>query len=111
MTHSDIPPDRQAELGITPAMIRLSVGVEHPEDLIADLAQALEEVGPPEPSGAAIWGVAPPTSVAMTKRQIRRRLAPRSRSSDRWPAAAVGREMIVRPANHLYGPFTYTKGP
>jgi methionine-gamma-lyase len=44
MTHSDIPPDRQAELGITPAMLRLSVGVEHPEDLIADLAQALEAV-------------------------------------------------------------------
>jgi methionine-gamma-lyase len=44
MTHSDIPPERQAELGITPAMIRLSVGVEHPEDLIADLAQALEAV-------------------------------------------------------------------
>jgi methionine-gamma-lyase len=44
MTHSDIPPDRQAELGITPAMIRLSVGVEHPEDLIADLTQALEAV-------------------------------------------------------------------
>ena len=44
MTHSDIPPDRQAELGITPAMIRLSVGVEHPEDLIADLAQALDAV-------------------------------------------------------------------
>ena len=44
MTHSDIPLERQAELGITPAMIRLSVGVEHPEDLIADLAQALEAV-------------------------------------------------------------------
>jgi methionine-gamma-lyase len=44
MTHSDIPTARQAELGITPAMIRLSVGVEHPEDLIADLAQALEAV-------------------------------------------------------------------
>ncbi len=44
MTHSDIPPDEQAELGITPAMLRISVGVEHPEDLIADLAQALEAV-------------------------------------------------------------------
>jgi methionine-gamma-lyase len=44
MTHSDIPPERQAELGITPAMVRLSVGVEHPEDLIADLAQALDAV-------------------------------------------------------------------
>ena len=44
MTHSDIPPDRQAEMGITPAMIRISVGLEHPTDVIADLAQALEAV-------------------------------------------------------------------
>ena len=29
-------------LGITPALIRLSVGIEHPDDLIADLDQALE---------------------------------------------------------------------
>jgi cystathionine beta-lyase/cystathionine gamma-synthase len=28
-------------LGITPALIRLSVGIEHPDDLIADLDQAL----------------------------------------------------------------------
>jgi len=42
MTHSDIPPDRQADMGITPAMVRISVGLEHPSDLIADLAQALE---------------------------------------------------------------------
>ena len=44
MTHSDIPPGRQAEMGITPAMVRISVGVEHPTDVIADLAQALEAV-------------------------------------------------------------------
>ena len=44
MTHSDIPPDRQAEMGITPAMVRISVGVEHPSDVIADLAQALDAV-------------------------------------------------------------------
>ncbi|MBI4538508.1 MAG: cystathionine gamma-synthase family protein [Gemmatimonadetes bacterium] len=42
MTHSDIPPQDQSRMGITPAMIRLSVGVEHPSDLIADLEQALE---------------------------------------------------------------------
>ena len=41
MTHSDIPADRQAAMGITPAMLRISVGLEHPEDLIADLRQAL----------------------------------------------------------------------
>jgi methionine-gamma-lyase len=44
MTHSDIPPARQAEMGITPAMLRISVGVEHPDDIVADLAQALEAV-------------------------------------------------------------------
>ncbi len=42
MTHADVKPDHQAAIGITPAMIRISVGVEHPEDLIADLTQALE---------------------------------------------------------------------
>jgi methionine-gamma-lyase len=41
MTHSDITRDEQARLGITPALIRLSVGIEHPDDLIADLDQAL----------------------------------------------------------------------
>lgn len=44
MTHSDVPPKEQARMGITPAMVRLSVGVEHPDDLIADLSQALDAV-------------------------------------------------------------------
>jgi len=44
MTHSDITPDEQARMGITPAMVRLSIGVEHPEDVIADVARALEAV-------------------------------------------------------------------
>ena len=41
MTHSDVPPDEQMRLGITPALIRLSVGIENRDDLIADLDQAL----------------------------------------------------------------------
>jgi methionine-gamma-lyase len=44
MTHSDIPPDDQIKIGITPAMVRISVGVEDPDDLIADVARALEKV-------------------------------------------------------------------
>ena len=44
MTHSDVAPEVQAEIGITPAMVRLSVGVEHFEDLLADVEQALEAV-------------------------------------------------------------------
>jgi len=42
MTHADIPADAQRRMGITPGMVRLSIGVEHPEDVIADLQQALE---------------------------------------------------------------------
>jgi len=41
MTHADIPLEDQRRMGITPSMIRLSVGVEHPDDLIADLDRAL----------------------------------------------------------------------
>jgi methionine-gamma-lyase len=44
MTHSDVDPEERIELGITDKMVRLSVGVEHPEDLITDLEQALEAV-------------------------------------------------------------------
>jgi methionine-gamma-lyase len=44
MTHSDIPAESQRKIGITPAMCRISVGLEDPDDLIADVAQALEKV-------------------------------------------------------------------
>lgn len=42
MTHADVAAADMVRYGITPGLIRLSVGVEHYEDLIADLAQALE---------------------------------------------------------------------
>jgi methionine-gamma-lyase len=44
MTHSDVPKDTQARIGITPALVRVSIGIEHPDDIIADLEQALEAV-------------------------------------------------------------------
>ena len=44
MTHADVPAADQPRMGITPALIRLSIGVEHYEDLIADLDQALSAV-------------------------------------------------------------------
>jgi cystathionine beta-lyase/cystathionine gamma-synthase len=44
MTHASIPPERRAELGLTDGMVRLSVGIENVEDLLADLEQALEGV-------------------------------------------------------------------
>ena len=42
MTHASIPPDRRAELGVSEGLIRLSVGIEDGDDLLADLRQALE---------------------------------------------------------------------
>jgi len=41
MTHASVPRERRAELGIDDGLCRLSVGVEHVEDLLADLDQAL----------------------------------------------------------------------
>lgn len=42
MTHASVPPAQRAELGITDNLIRLSVGLEDAEDLIADVEQALK---------------------------------------------------------------------
>jgi cystathionine gamma-lyase len=44
MTHATIPAETRAQLGISDALVRLSVGVEDVEDLRADLAQALMQV-------------------------------------------------------------------
>jgi cystathionine beta-lyase/cystathionine gamma-synthase len=43
-THADIPADTRQRLGITDGLIRLSVGLESSDDLIADLRQALDSV-------------------------------------------------------------------
>ncbi len=43
MTHADIPPEEQAAVGLTPSLVRLSVGVEHVGDLVEDLSQALRK--------------------------------------------------------------------
>jgi len=44
MTHADVEPELKRGVGISEKMVRLSVGVEYPEDLVADLKQALETV-------------------------------------------------------------------
>jgi cystathionine beta-lyase len=41
MTHASVPAEKRAEIGITDDLVRLSVGIEDIEDLIADLEQAL----------------------------------------------------------------------
>jgi O-acetylhomoserine (thiol)-lyase len=43
-THRQLTPDEQARVGVTPEMIRLSVGIEHIDDIVDDLGQALSAV-------------------------------------------------------------------
>ena len=42
-THRQLNDEQLKAAGISPGMIRLSVGIEHIEDIIADLSQALEQ--------------------------------------------------------------------
>jgi len=42
-THAQLSEEEQSAAGVTPDMIRLSIGIEDPEDLVEDLAQALEK--------------------------------------------------------------------
>ncbi|HWU93791.1 MAG TPA: cystathionine gamma-synthase family protein [Sphingomicrobium sp.] len=44
MTHLSVPDERKAALGITDNLVRISIGVEDPDDLIADFANALNAV-------------------------------------------------------------------
>ena len=44
-THAQLSSEDQLAAGVTPDMIRLSIGIEDPEDLLEDLAQALEKWG------------------------------------------------------------------
>jgi len=44
MTHADVPKDERLARGLTDGLVRLSVGIEDQEDIIADLNQALDKV-------------------------------------------------------------------
>ncbi len=45
MTHASIPPDVRRAMGIGDGLVRISVGIEDPEDIMADLEGALEKAG------------------------------------------------------------------
>jgi methionine-gamma-lyase len=44
MTHMGVPADEKEKFGVTPSLVRLSVGVENPDDLILDIGEALKAV-------------------------------------------------------------------
>ena len=57
-THSQLEPEEQAATGVTPDLIRLSVGLEHVDDLIADLDQALARRDRRAPADGELVGAA-----------------------------------------------------
>jgi O-acetylhomoserine (thiol)-lyase len=52
-THSQLSPAEQAATGVTPGYVRLSIGIEHIDDIIADLDQALAAATGPSMKAAA----------------------------------------------------------
>jgi O-acetylhomoserine (thiol)-lyase len=42
-THQQLTEQEQRAAGVTPGYVRLSVGIEHPDDILADLKQALDQ--------------------------------------------------------------------
>ncbi|MFZ2025957.1 MAG: PLP-dependent aspartate aminotransferase family protein, partial [Microgenomates group bacterium] len=45
MTHASIPKEEREKIGLTDGLLRISVGIENGDDLIADLKQAIEKMG------------------------------------------------------------------
>ena len=46
-THASLTPEEQADVGVSDGLVRVSVGLEDPDDLVADLTQALSRLDPP----------------------------------------------------------------
>ena len=43
MTHASVPTEMKKTMGLTEDLVRLSIGIEHIEDLYADISQALKD--------------------------------------------------------------------
>ena len=43
-THSQLSPEERTASGVTPGYVRLSIGIEHIDDILADLGQALDAI-------------------------------------------------------------------
>jgi O-succinylhomoserine sulfhydrylase len=50
-THAKLTPEERDRVRVTSNMIRISVGLEHADDIIADIAQALERSAATRPAG------------------------------------------------------------
>lgn len=82
MTHGDVPPEQRAAAGITDGLIRLSVGLEDPHDIIDDLRQALQHAAVSQGAAAAGQGQ-PALSREVEKVQV-------ELQTDVWPSDKAG---------------------
>src|ERR1700746_672319 len=89
MTHSDIPEEERLRLGITPALIRISVGIEDPDDLIVDLSQALG------------WGLIAENTIGSRLARELLEVHPK-RSQSLTPRGTVDRRHISHDRSHRY---------
>ena len=64
MTHASLTDEERAALGIGDGLIRLSVGLEEPDDIIADLSQALDKALATAPASAELGAEIPATAPA-----------------------------------------------
>ena len=71
MTHASTPPEVRAALGITDRLVRISVGIEDDDDLIADLNASFATVRTPSPGGGEA-AIRAPTGLAAAKPGQRR---------------------------------------
>ncbi len=65
-THQQLSDEEQAATGVTPEMVRLSVGIEDIRDILADLDQAIETA-----NGHAFAGATQAWCAAKSERQLR----------------------------------------
>lgn len=64
MTHADVPPEHRRRVGIADGLVRLSVGLEEPADIIADLEQAIAAVTQRQTGHTTLSQEATPCAIA-----------------------------------------------
>jgi O-succinylhomoserine sulfhydrylase len=107
-THMRVAPEERARLGISEGSVRLSVGLEDVEDLVEDIAQALDVVaGNPaprkKPLGRIVMedAVSAPAAAAPAPRPRKAKAAAAPAQAETRPAAPAAAELPVEPPAEL----------
>ena len=104
MTHSGVARELREEIGLSEALIRVSIGIENVEDLISDLAQGLEFV-----TVAANERPNSETSYLMRTSRTTRRDAWPAKRLHGWHATRMPLRPAVRARGRSEGPWCYAR--